>query len=502
MIYFDPVTTEKLFADQKARIEVTRKSFPWFFYIYFNHYIKYPIAPFHEDIFNNVENENIRNLVLVAFRGSAKSTIISLAYVIWSVLGDQQKKFVLLAAMTQQQARLLLNSVKAEFEDNEVLRSDLGPFKEEEDEWRAYSLVLPQYGARITAVSSEQSVRGVRNRQHRPDLIIGDDLEDISSVKTREGRDKTYAWLKGELMPCGDINTRSIFIGNLLHEDSLMMRLKKDIEEGTFEGVFSMYPLVNNLGQCNWPGKYPNDAAIENERRRVGSEVAWQREYRLHIVADEDQLVRREWITYAESFPGETEKFKRNGVFAGIDLAISQRASADYTSIVVVHSFGEGKDRRLYIEPHPTNKRLSFPDTLSHIKAKYEYLKGIWRYPILAIEDVGYQKACIETLKEDGLPVEPFLVHGQDKRARLASVTHLIEQGIVIFPRKGAEHLIEQLCGFGCEKHDDLADAFVMAVTLALKRKPSNLSCIFIFNESPRNPFGGWGFSGIRDRQF
>lgn len=51
---------------------------------------------------------------------------------------------------------------------------------------------------------------------------------------------------------------------------------------------------------------------------------------------------------------------------------------------------------------------------------------------------------------------------GQDKQSRLTLITHLIQQGKVLFPRFGAEELIQQLVGFGTEKHDDLADAFAI----------------------------------------
>jgi hypothetical protein len=34
----------------------------------------------------------------------------------------------------------------------------------------------------------------------------------------------------GEVIPAGDRNTRLIIVGNLLHEDSLLMRIKEEIE--------------------------------------------------------------------------------------------------------------------------------------------------------------------------------------------------------------------------------------------------------------------------------
>jgi hypothetical protein len=111
-------------------------------------------------------------------------------------------------------------------------------------------LVFKKHGARITVASAEQSIRGIRHNEHRPDLIICDDVEDVQSTKTREGRDKTYHWLRGEVVPAGDRNTRLIIVGNLLHEDSLLMRIKDEIAKGKAKGIFKEYPLIDNHGVC------------------------------------------------------------------------------------------------------------------------------------------------------------------------------------------------------------------------------------------------------------
>ncbi len=135
------------------------------------------------------------------------------SYAIWSILGCQQKKFVLIIAKTESQARQYLANIKLELEANHLLRSDLGPFEEPNDEWRAVSIVIPKYGARITVASVDNSIRGIKHGAHRPDLIICDDLEDLDIVKTQESRDKMFEWLTGDIMPLGDINTRLIVIG-------------------------------------------------------------------------------------------------------------------------------------------------------------------------------------------------------------------------------------------------------------------------------------------------
>src|SRR3989344_893455 len=236
---------QKMISDQNFRLELVTDSHYWFAHCYFAHYIIYPTAEFHKEMFGLTENENAGIVVAVAFRGSGKSTIFTMSYPIWAILGKQQKKFVIILSQTQRQARQHLVNLKQELERNKLLLQDLGPFEEETDEWGGYSLVIPKYNARITAASTEQSIRGLRHMQHRPDLIVADDIEDLQSVKTREGRNKTHNWLLGDVIPAGDPDTKIIVVGNLLHEDSVIMRLRLGIEIGEIAGTFKAYPLLN-----------------------------------------------------------------------------------------------------------------------------------------------------------------------------------------------------------------------------------------------------------------
>jgi len=66
--------------------------------------------------------------VLTAFRGSAKSTLVTLSYTLWSVFGNQQKKFVLLIGLTQPQASIHFMNIRAALEGNELLGTDFGPY--------------------------------------------------------------------------------------------------------------------------------------------------------------------------------------------------------------------------------------------------------------------------------------------------------------------------------------------------------------------------------------
>lgn len=445
--------------DPLTRREVVSRSHFWFFHLYFDRYATYSPAPFHMEFFAITENAKLKTAVIESFRNSGKTTLMNFSYPLWAVLGGQRKKFVLLVARTESQARQYLTNIKSELENNKLLCSDSGPFKEPDDEWRSSSIVLPQYDARITAVSIEQSVRGLRHGPHRPDLILCDDLEDLSSVKTLESRDRLYSWLTGDIIPMGDINTKMVVIGTRLHEDSLIMRLKAKIESGEMLGQTFHYPLVDRDGKIAWPSKFPNVEAIDAERKKIGNDIAWRREYLLEIVADENQIIKPEWIRYYDDLPPGPPRY----AYTMVDPAMSQKKSADKTAMVSAYVYGKGEDLRIYILSNPVNKKgMQFSEMLERMRELSRMHGRGSGLSKLFIEDVGLQAVGqIQILRNEGYPIEGYKAGSTDKHEKLMAVSNLVQYK-VFFPRKTCEVLIQQLLFFGVERYDDLMDAFAM----------------------------------------
>ncbi len=451
-----PQLIQEILKSRAIRTRLASESIEHFLALYFHHYIQYQTAPFQHEMLRVISDPNEKFITVVAFRESGKSTMVTLLLPIWAVIGTLQCKFILILSQTQNQARYHMMNLRRELESNELLRSDFGAFEEDTDQWGVQSIVIPKYGARITVASSEQSIRGIRSRQHRPDLIIGDDVEDLASVKTKEGRNRTYDWFTGDVIPAGRPgSTKIVVVGNLLHEDSLIMRFKESILSGKFNGKFYEYPLLNEKNEIAWPGKFKDMQAIETLKRSNPSESAWEREYLLHIVTDEEQVIFPEWIHYYDKIPSRGASDYRYTAF-GVDLAISKKDTSDYTAVVVADVFGRRDNLRVYIHPNPVNERLNFPEQRARIKMMHEMIKP--RY--IFVENVGYQDALAQDLRRDFIQAESVPIFGQDKRMRLALTTHLLQQSQILFPRQGTEKLIDQLVGFGKEKHDDLADAF------------------------------------------
>ena len=310
--------------------------------------------------------------------------------------------------------------------------------------------MLLSNGVRILARSRGQKVRGLRHKQHRPKLVVVDDPEDLEWVRTKENRDKTERWLRGEVIPAIDETTgRLVVIGNQLHTDALMARLKRD---KTFKQLD--YPLVKN-GKIMWLAKYPDQKALDIQRDKVGLN-AYQREYLLKVVPEEGADVHEEWIKYYDKIPPELE----GGLHGtGVDLAISKKETADYTSMVSGTSFVKDGMPKIYIKPNPINARLSFHETIETTKA----MAVANPFGMFFVEDVQYQRAAIEEMERALLPVIAMRA-GTEKRARLRAIAVYIQNGTIVFPRKGCEDLLIQLLGFGVEEHDDLVDAFVYLV--------------------------------------
>ena len=470
------VAIDQLIKNQAARVAITQDSHLWFFHVYFNDYVRYEIAPFHREMFRISEDDKINMAVICSFRGSGKSTLMTTSYPIWSILGRMQRKFVVIISQTQEQAKQHFGNLKKELETNDLLKQDLGPFREE-DEWNSCSLVIPRYNAKIIAVSREQSFRGAKHGRHRPDLIIADDIEDLASVKSEDSRRNTYNWFNSEVLPLRSENTKTILIGNLLHEDSLIMRLAKQIEAGSRSGIFKHYPLLDENDNIAWPGKYPDMDAIETEKKTIGDPFAWLREYLLIIADDQEPVIEKNWIHRYQ----ELREVLRNESFAyagGVDLAVSESVKADFTAIVMCKIIGSGDKRKIFILPNPINSRMRFPVTVDNICTIVESFGKTTNHKFY-IEEVGTQRGLTQTLQDKRIKAVGMSPGQSDKRTRLSLVSEYIRSGEIVFPENGTDELMKQILNFGLTKHDDLVDAFTTLILGIMKEPPSTCNISF-----------------------
>lgn len=485
--------------DPTSRKELVKRSHLYFFCTYLSKYITYKMAPFHHEMFRITEDDPTKLAAICSFRESGKSTIMTTSYPIWAILGRMQCKFVVIISQTQEQAKQHFANLKKELETNELLKQDLGPFKQM-DEWNNCSLIIPKYNAKIIAVSREQSFRGVKHGSYRPDLIVADDVDDLASVRTEEARNNTYKWFTGEVLPLGSKNTKKILIGNLLHESCLLMKISQQIEEGTRSGIFRKYPLLDAEGNIAWPGMYPDMAAIEAKKKDVGDKFAWLREYMLVIVDDQEPVIEKEWIHYYQEMP-DLLRNQGSAYTAGVDIAVSEREKADLTAIVGSKLIDHSENQKIYILPNPINTRMQLPVTIDNICTIVNSWKSQTTNHRFYIEEVGTQRGLTQLLEKKGVKAVGVSVGQNDKRTRLSMVSEYIRSGKILFPEKGAEELLNQILNFGLTEHDDLCDAFTTMITGIMNNPPDTFVGpinIRVRGLYPKiNPgggsYGGWG---------
>lgn len=251
--YIDEETLLRGIADPVIRKEMT-KQFKFFCLIYLPHYFELEPADFFYELISTLEDDTIDALEVIGFRGSAKSTFATTAFVLYAALiKPELYPFIVVLTSTGDLASATIAGVKRELEENQLLRDDFGVpafhkvsgqsyevrYKlESKDEWQARNLLLST-GIRILARSRGQRIRGIRHRHHRIKLAIGDDIDDLKSVATQESRNSTAQWWRGEVVGALALNARRILIGNWLHLDGLMARMK---DSGRYKVL--EYPLI------------------------------------------------------------------------------------------------------------------------------------------------------------------------------------------------------------------------------------------------------------------
>ncbi|MBB6429103.1 phage terminase large subunit [Algisphaera agarilytica] len=175
---------------------------------------------------------------------------MSLAYVLWCLL-YRKEAFILIISATSEQAKQLLQDLTRELRGNTRLIQDFpeicipliqgrqakpstntpGSLSELSGggavKVRAHHLVLPNDTC-VRVLGAGQGLRGMKHRQHRPSLIIADDLEELEPTLSDDQRRKAMDWFQKTLLKAGDPQTNVVVIGTILHYDSLLANLTRE----------------------------------------------------------------------------------------------------------------------------------------------------------------------------------------------------------------------------------------------------------------------------------
>jgi hypothetical protein len=252
------------------------QSHEWFFRLYLNHYMEYPFSWFHKQMFGLSEHPEINLVVISAFRGAGKSTILNLSMALWSILGKPQKKFVLIISQSIFQAKTQIKNIIEELRENELLINDFDLINERKLTKNLTMIEFEKLEAKIIIAITEQSLRGLRYKSKRPDLIICDDLENKFVTYSRGKNNTKYEWFKEDVLSCGDFNTKIIVLGTPISTSSILFNLMKDILEERIKGVFKLYPLFDSNDKVLWSEKFKNEDIVSDTIKNIPKDTYLQ----------------------------------------------------------------------------------------------------------------------------------------------------------------------------------------------------------------------------------
>ena len=486
---------------------------------YFPHYFSRPSPEFHRELdaiwqqgvlkgrypLTAADTKTISRLpgvrrAVAAPRGHAKSTNLTFKGTMHSTLYGY-KHYPIIISDSSEQAEGFLDNIRVEFEENTAILEDFGPLAG--SVWRSNVLVT-KTNIKIEAIGSGKKIRGRKHRNWRPDLIILDDVENDENVRTPEQRKKLKDWFDKAVSKCGDDYTDIVYIGTLLHYDSL---LAKTLANPAYRSI--KYKAVIRFSQADdlWQQWETIFTDLSNDDREAdalaffqahkaamleGTQVLWEEKlsyYDLMVmrvsegeasfnseeqnepINPDDCLFMEEWFDYyneAEvNFGDPAFDF-----FGFIDPSLGKTKRSDFSAIVTLAKHkGSGY---MYVVDADIERR--HPDRIiADVLAKERWLRASFGH--------GYRKLGAETnqfqwfLKEElakasakaglYLPIEE-VQQTSDKVMRIQTLQPDVKNKYIKFNRRH-KRLLEQLTQFPMGAHDDGPDALEGARSIAKK---------------------------------
>jgi len=484
-------------SDGKAmakRVAKSKDSLEVFARTYFPHYIKHANAELHDYLYQRlveiVDNDTGDHDAIAAPRGNAKSTIVTQIFTIWCIV-TSRKKYPVIIMDAFDQAAIMLEAIKAELEFNPRLAMDYPQATGQGRLWQVGTIITAN-DAKVQVFGSGKRMRGLRHGAYRPDLAIGDDLENDENVRNPDQRDKLESWLKKTVLSLGpaDDSMDVVVIGTVLHYDSLLARLLKNPlwRAKTFRAIIR-WPDNMTLwdrweetllheGEDRAKRFYQQNTAAMNS----GAVVCWpqgQPLYQLMVKRARDGRAAFDSEQQNDPVSGDDAPFSecinkalytdlpRDLIYFGaVDPSLGKNGASRDPSALLVGGF-QRSTGILYVVRADIKKRLPDKIISDVIELQRTYHCVVW-----SVETVQFQEFLrTELIKRSaalGVPVPARAVQPiSDKLLRIETLQPHMQNGLI---KISPDHktLLDQLRHFPKADHDDGPDALHMLWAAAL----------------------------------
>ncbi|GFK94434.1 hypothetical protein NNJEOMEG_02279 [Fundidesulfovibrio magnetotacticus] len=480
-------------AASAARRERAWRDFAFFRRTYFPHYVRHGDSVLHtwldETLPALVDHPDGQRLAVAAPRGEAKSTVVSLIFVLWCVVTGRKRFIPLIADAFEQAAATLLEPLKAELEANPRLAMDFPEACGQGRLWNA-GVAITAGEVKLQAFGSGKRMRGLRHGPHRPDLVICDDLENDENVRSPDQRDKLESWLARTVLNLSGADDAMdvILVGTVLHYDSVLSRLlgNKLWRSRKFRAVIE-WPHRLDLWD-KWEEILLQDGedaarAFHLERASAmeeGAVVSWPSArplYKLmlkrardgHAAFDSEQQndpVAGEGAPFAGCITFWVERANDWQFFGAVDPSLGKSGQGRDPSAILVGGYSR---ERAVLDVVVADIRKRLPDRIIEDVISWH---AQFRCLLWAVESVQFQEflrtELIARAAARGLPIPARAVTPHaDKTLRIEAMQPYFAQGrIRLHPTQRT--LIEQLRHFPKADHDDGPDALEMLWQVAV----------------------------------
>ena len=273
--------------------------------------------------------------------------------------------------------------------------------------------------------------------------------------------DKVYEWYtsgpRQRLQPGGAI---VIVMTRWAQRDLTGQVLKSAAQRGGEDWEVIEFPAILPSGNPLWPEFWSLEELAALKEELPNSK--WQAQYQQNPVGNESAIVKRDWWKWWEHDSPPYCDY----ILQTWDTAFEKHQRADYSAGTTWGVFYNDEDRGMpnLILLDTYKKRVEWVDLKRDVLEQYR----IHEPDGVLIEKKATGAPLIYELRAMGIPVQEFTPsRGQDKIARLNSVSDIIASGKVWVPQtRWAEELVDEIAAFPSGEHDDLVDA----TTLALMR--------------------------------
>ena len=297
------------------------------------------------------------------------------------------------------------------------------------------------------------------------DVLIIDDphseQEAAMAASNPDIYDKVYEWYtsgpRQRLQPGGAI---VIVMTRWAARDLTGQVIKSAAQRSGEEWEVIEFPAILPSGRPLWPQfwSFEELSALREELPNA----KWQAQYQQNPIGNESAIVKRDWWKWWDKDNPPICDY----ILQSWDTAFEKTQRADYSAGTTWGIFNCEEDNFApnIILLNTYKKRVEFPELKRDVLREYNEYEP----DSLIVEKKASGAPLIYDLRAMGIPVQEYTPSkGQDKIARLNSVSDIIASGKVWVPQtRWAEELVDEIAAFPSGEHDDLVDA----TTLALMR--------------------------------